>query len=117
YQLVPRRFSDFAILTVPVFNFTSDSSISKENRDSTEAFTLQCANITTPMQITAYIKGGSATRNGDYQSNLFRLFILSPTSPSVNIKSKINDDATPEQNETIVWVIRDNPWGTLIGPD
>lgn len=117
YYLVPRRFSDFAILTVPVFSFTSDSSISKENRDSTVAFTLQCANIVSPLQITAYIKGGSATRNGDYQSNLFRLFILSPSAPSVNIKSKINDDATPEQNETIVWVIRDNPWGTLIGPD
>lgn len=117
YQLVPRRYTDFANLTVPVFTFTTDSSISKENRDSTEAFTLQCANIVSPMQITAYIKGGTATRNGDYQSNLFRLFILSPSTPSVIIKSKINDDATPEQNETIIWVIRDNPWGTLIGAD
>jgi hypothetical protein len=45
------------------------------------------------------------------------LFILSPATPSVIVKSKINDDITPELNETIIWVIRDNPWGTLIGAD
>ena len=33
------------------------------------------------------------------------------------VKSKINDDLTPELNETIIWVIKNNPWGTLIGAD
>lgn len=117
YYLAPRRMSDFANLVVPIFNFTTDSSESKENRDSTTAFTLQCANITSALQINCTIKGGTATRNGDYQSNSFRLFILDPSQPSVNIKSKINDDGLPEVNETIIWVIRDNPWGTLIGSD
>ena len=117
YVIYPRRMTDVNNLIVPVFSFTTTTSISKENRDSTEAFTLQCANITSPQQINLVIKGGTAGRNVDYQSNGFRLFILSPATPSVIVKSKINDDVTPELNETIIWVIRDNPWGTLIGAD
>lgn len=117
YIMFPRRMTDVANLTVPVFNFTTITSTSKENRDSTEAFVLQCANITSPQQINLVIKGGTASRNTDYQSNASRLFILSPAVPTVIVKSKINDDLTPELNETIVWVIRDNPWGTLIGAD
>ena len=117
YVLMPRRMADINNLIVPVFSFTTTTSISKENRDSTEAFTLQCANITSPQQIELFIKGGTAARNVDYQSNASRLFILSPTVPSVVIKSKINDDLTPELNETIIWVIKNNPWGTLIGAD
>lgn len=117
YVLIPRRMTDFANLTVPTFSFTTTTSTSKENRDSTEPFILQCANITSPQQISLAITGGTATRNGDYQSNAVRLFILSSSTPSVIIKSKINDDLTPELNETIVWTIRDNPWGTLIGAD
>ena len=117
YVLYPRRMTDVNSLIVPVFSFTTTTSVSKENRDSTEAFTLQCANITSPQQINLVIKGGTAGRNVDYQSNSFRLFILSPATPSVIVKSKINDDVTPELNETIVWVIRDNAWGTLIGAD
>lgn len=117
YVLVPRRMADFNNLIVPVFSFTTTTSISKENRDSTEAFTLQCANITAPQQIELFIKGGTAARNTDYQSNASRLFILSPSNPSVVVKSKINDDLTPELNETIIWVIKNNPWGTLIGAD
>ena len=117
YVLVPRRMADFNNLIVPVFSFTTTTSTSKENRDSTEAFTLQCANITAPQQIELFIKGGTAARNTDYQSNASRLFILSPSNPSVVVKSKINDDLTPELNETIIWVIKNNPWGTLIGAD
>ncbi len=117
YVMFPRRMTDVANLTVPVFSFTTTTSISKENRDSTEAFTLQCANLTSPQQINLVIKGGTAARNTDYQSNGSRLFILSPAVPSVIVKSKINDDITPELNETIIWVIRDNPWGTLVGAD
>lgn len=117
YVIYPRRFNDITNLTVPVFSFTTTSSTSVEKRPMTEPFTLQCANITSSLQITAAIKGGTAARGVDYQSNAFRLFILTPTAPSVVIQSQLNDDAIPELEETIIWVIRDNPWGTLIGPD
>jgi hypothetical protein len=117
YQLYPRRMSDFTNLVVPTFGFSTPTSIGKENRDSTEGFILQCANLTTNQQINIVIKGGTAARNDDYQSLPNRLFILTQANPSINVKSKINDDAKIELNETIVWVIRDNAWGTLIGPD
>jgi hypothetical protein len=117
YQLFPRRMSDFTNLVVPTFGFSSPTSIGKENRDSTEGFVLQCANLTTNQQINIVIKGGTATRNEDYQSLPNRLFILTQANPIINVKSKINDDAKIELNETITWVIRDNAWGTLIGPD
>lgn len=117
YLLVPRRMTDFTNLVVPVFGFTSANSGGIENRDSTEGFTLQCANLTSPQQITLVIKGGTAIRNTDYQSNGSRLFILSPSVPSVLVKTKLNDDANFEPNETIIWVIRENGWGTVIGPD
>jgi hypothetical protein len=117
YQLFPRRMSDFTNLVVPIFGFSTPTSIGKENRDSTEGFILQCANLTTNQQINIVIKGGTANRNEDYQSLPNRLFILTQANPSINVKSKINDDAKIELNETINWVIRDNAWGTLIGPD
>jgi hypothetical protein len=109
--------SDFTNLVVPTFGFSTPTSIGKENRDSTEGFVLQCANLTTNQQINIVIKGGTATRNDDYQSLPNRLFILTQANPIINVKSKINDDAKIELNETITWVIRDNAWGTLIGPD
>ncbi len=119
YFLAPRRFSDIQTLTVPVFGFTTDTSIGVEKRDSTEGFVLQCANLTSNQQINLVIKGGTAGRNVDYQSNANRLFILYPSSPSITVKSKLNDDALVEgvTPETIIWVIRDNAWGTMIGPD
>ena len=117
YQLFPRRISDFANLVVPTFGFSTATSIGKENRDSTEGFVLQCANLTSNQQINIVIKGGTAARNDDYQSLPNRLFILSQTNPSLIVKSKINDDAKIELNETIIWVIRDNSWGTLVGAD
>jgi len=117
YQLFPRRMSDFTNLVVPTFGFSTPTSIGKENRDSTDGFLLQCANLTTNQQINIVIKGGTAARNDDYQSLPNRLFILTQANPSINVKSKINDDAKIELNETIIWVIRDNAWGTLIGPD
>jgi hypothetical protein len=117
YRIMPRRMTDIANLVVPVFNFTSATSSAKENRDSTDGFTLQCANLASNQQITLFIKGGTASRNVDYQSNASRLFILTSSAPSVVVKSKLNDDATVELNETITWVIRDNSWGTVIGPD
>lgn len=117
YRIMPRRMTDIVNLVVPVFNFTSATSSAKENRDSTDGFTLQCANLASNQQITLYIKGGTASRNVDYQSNISRMFILTPSVPSLVVKSKLNDDATVELNETIIWVIRDNSWGTVIGPD
>jgi hypothetical protein len=119
YFLAPRRFSDLQQLAVPVFGFTTDTSKAVEKRDSTEGFVLQCANLTSNQQINLVIKGGNAGRNVDYQSNANRLFILYPSAPSVIVKSKLNDDALVEgvTPETIVWVIRDNAWGTIIGPD
>ena len=117
YRMFPRRYTDFTNLLVPVFSFTSAASSAKENKDSTDGFTLQCANLTSNQQITLAIKAGTATRNVDYQSNLTRLFILTQSVPSIIVKSKLNDDATVELNETIVWVIRDNSWGTLVGAD
>jgi hypothetical protein len=117
YVLYPRRISDFTNLVVPVFGFTQDSSRGIENRDSSEGFVLQCANITSNKQITIRIKSGTATRNVDYQANTFKLYILTPTKPSEVIKVKMNDDNNPEQEEYVVFAIRDNPWGTLIGPD
>lgn len=119
YYLVPRKFSDIQALTVPVFSFTTATSKGKEFwEDSTEGFTLQCANLTGAQQISAVIKGGTAGRNVDYQAlSTTRLFILSPGQPSAVIKNRINDDNLSELPETIIWVIRDNSWGTLIGPD
>ena len=117
YRIMPRRMTDVVNLVVPVFNFTAPTSSAIENRDSTNGFTLQCANLSSNQQITLYIKSGTASRNVDYQSNASRMFILTPSVPSIVVKSKLNDDATVELNETIVWVIRDNSWGTVIGPD
>ncbi len=117
YRIMPRRMADVVNLVVPVFNFTAPTSSAIENRDSTNGFTLQCANLSSNQQITLYIKSGTASRNVDYQSNASRMFILTPSVPSIVVKSKLNDDATVELNETIVWVIRDNSWGTVIGPD
>ena len=68
-------------------------------------------------QISLEIKGGNATRNTDYQSNQNRLFILTPSKPSANIKIKLIDDAIVESPETIIFVIRGNQWGTLVGAD
>ncbi len=117
YRLFPRRYTDITNLVVPVFSFTTDSSRGVENKDSTDGFTLQCANLTSNQQVTLLIRSGSASRNVDYQSNISRLFILKQSEPSIIVKTKLNDDAIIEPNETIVWVIRDNSWGTLIGPD
>ena len=117
YRMFPRRYTDFTNLVVPVFSFTTLTSSAKENKDSSDGFTLQCANLTSNQQISLVIKGGTASRNVDYQSSTNRLFILTPSVPSIIVKSKLNDDATIELNETIVWVIRDNSWGTLIGAD
>lgn len=119
YFVAPRKYSDIQALTVPVFSFTTATSIGKEFwEDSTEGFTLQCANLTSAQQISCVIKGGTAGRNVDYQAlSATRLFILSPSQPSAIIKNRINDDNLSELPETIIWVIRDNSWGTLIGPD
>jgi hypothetical protein len=119
YYLAPRRWTDFQTLTVPVFSFTTASTSTVENRDSTTAFTLQCANLTGSQQVSLTIKGGTATRGTDYQSNLTRLFILSPSQPSIQVRTKLNDDQQIEgvTPETIIWAIRDNSWGTLVGPD
>ncbi|MEZ4804025.1 MAG: hypothetical protein R2852_00660 [Bacteroidia bacterium] len=56
YFLYPRRISDFTNLVVPVFGFTQDSSRGIENRDSSEGFVLQCANLTSNKQITIRLK-------------------------------------------------------------
>lgn len=117
YVLYPRRMSDFANLVVPVFSFQSPTSTARENRDSTDGFILQCANLTSNQQVTLAIKGGTASRNVDYQSNATRLFILTQAQPSIVVKSKLNDDGIIEPAETIIWVIRGNSWGTLIGAD
>ncbi|HEY1046224.1 MAG TPA: Calx-beta domain-containing protein [Bacteroidia bacterium] len=117
YFLAPRRMSDITSLTVPVFSFRTATSGARENLDSSDGFVLQCANLTSPIQINLFVKGGTATRGSDYQSNASRLLILSPSVPSSIIKVKMNDDATIENNETIIFVIKDNPWGTLIGAD
>ena len=117
YSIKPRRFNDFQQLNAPIFSFTSSASLAIENRDSSEGFTLQCANLVNNQQISLDIKGGTATRNTDYQSNQNRLFILTPSKPSVNIKIKLIDDAIVESPETIILVIRGNQWGTLVGAD
>jgi hypothetical protein len=117
YSIKPRRFTDFQQLNAPIFSFTSTASLAIENRDSSEGFTLQCANLVNNQQISLEIKGGTATRNTDYQSNQNRLFILTPSKPSVNIKIKLIDDAIVESPETIILVIRGNQWGTLVGAD
>jgi hypothetical protein len=118
YTLMPRKMADFTNLTVPVFSFTTDSSRAVENRDSSEGFVLQCANITTPIQITLAIAPTStALRGTDYQSNATRLFILSPSKPSEIIKVKLIDDGLSEDEEYIIWEIKDNPWGTVLGHD
>jgi hypothetical protein len=117
YSIKPRRFTDFQQLNAPIFSFTPSASLAIENRDSSEGFTLQCANIVNNQQISLEIKGGTATRNTDYQSNQNRLFILTPSKPSVNIKIKLIDDAIVEAPETIIFVIRGNQWGTLVGAD
>jgi hypothetical protein len=117
YSIKPRRFTDIQQLNAPIFSFTSSSSLAIENRDSSEGFTLQCANLVNNQQISLEIKGGNATRNTDYQSNQNRLFILTPSKPSANIKIKLIDDAIVESPETIIFVIRGNQWGTLVGAD
>lgn len=117
YSLFPRRFTDITNLVVPVYSFTTDTSLAYENRDSSEGFTLQCANLTSSQQIKLVIKGGNATIASDYQSNSSRLFILTANAPSTIVKTKMNDDAIPEPMEYIIWVIRENAWGTLIGAD
>lgn len=117
YSLFPRRFTDITNLVVPVFSFTTDSSLAYENRDSSEGFTLQCANLTGSQQIKLVIKGGNATLATDYQSSSSRLFILTASKPSTIVKTKMNDDAIPEPMEYIIWVIKENSWGTLIGAD
>lgn len=117
YYLAPRKFTDIQIVNVPVFSFTAATSIGKENRDSTEGTELQCANLTSSQQIAIVIKGGTATRNVDYQSNVSRLFILNQSKPTVTIKYKMIDDAIADKDETIIIAIRSNQWGTLIGAD
>jgi len=119
YFLSPRKYSDIQSLIVPLFRFRTDTSSAVEKRDSTDGFVLQCANLTNNQQISLVIKGGTAGRSVDYQSTASRLFILTPAEPSVMVKSKLNDDNLVEGKtpETIIWVIRDNSWGTIIGPD
>jgi hypothetical protein len=115
---MPRKMTDFTNLTVPVFSFTTDTSRAVEKRDSSEGFVLQCANITSPIQITLAIAPTStAIRGTDYQSNATRLFILSPSKPSEIIKVKLTDDGLSEDEEYIIWEIKDNPWGTILGSD
>ncbi|MDI1235704.1 MAG: Calx-beta domain-containing protein [bacterium] len=118
YHIAPRRLSDILIITSPTFSFTTLTTNTPENRDSTNGFVLIGTNLTGPEQISAVIKGGSATRNVDYQSaSTTRTFNLTPSQPSVIIKVKLIDDAITEQPETIEWVIRGNQYGTLIGAD
>ncbi len=121
YYLAPRKYADIQNLIVPVFSFRTDTSrgVEKNTIDSTEGFVLQCANLTNAQQINLVIKGGTAKKDDDYQSNTSRLFILYPTAPDVVVKTKLNDDILVEgvAPETIIWAIRDNSWGTLIGPD
>lgn len=117
YLMAPRRYSDFVNLVSPVFSFRTDTSGAKENHDSSDAFVIQAANLTSPQQITLVIKGGTAVRNVDYQSNTTRSFILSPSAPSVSLKIRMIDDVSPEPYETIVFGLKDNQWGTIIGAD
>lgn len=117
YMIFPRRLTDITKLVVPEFSFTTTSSQTAEYRDSTVGFFLVGNNLTNNQQITIEIKGGTASRNTDYQSNLTRTFILTPSKPSTFVKVKLNDDILSEQPETIIWVIRGNAYGTIIGPD
>jgi len=117
YYLAPRKFTDIQTVNVPVFSFTAKTSIGKENRDSSEGTELQCANLTSSQQIAIVIKGGTAARNVDYQSNISRLFILNQAKPTITIKYKMVDDAIADKDETIIIAIRSNQWGTLIGAD
>ena len=117
YMIFPRRLTDITKLVVPEFSFTTTSSQTAEYRDSTVGFFLVGNNLTNNQQITIEIKGGTASRNTDYQSNLTRTFILTPSKPSTFVKVKLNDDILSEQPETIIWVIRGNAYGTIISPD
>ncbi len=118
YHIAPRRLSDILIVTSPTFSFKTLATNTPENRDSTYGFVLLGTNLTGPEQISAVIRGGSATRNIDYQAaSTTRTFNLTPSQPSVVIKVKLIDDAMTEQPETIEWVIRGNQYGTLISKD
>ncbi len=117
YQIVPRRLTDIENIASPTFTFTPTTANAVENRDSTPAFTIQCANITSNQQITIEIKGGTAARNTDYISNPTRTFLLTPAKPSISIKTQLKDDILSESPETIIWVLRGNSYGTIIGAD
>ncbi|MDP2174971.1 MAG: Calx-beta domain-containing protein [Bacteroidota bacterium] len=117
YYIKPRFINDIENTTVPTFRFTTATSLGYENRDSSEGFILEALNLNSNQQISIVIKGGNATRNVDYQSNVSRLFILTPSNPRVNIKIKMIDDAIVDPNENVIFVIRGNQWGTLIGAD
>jgi hypothetical protein len=117
YYIKPRSINDIENITVPTFRFTTPTSLGYENRDSSEGFILEAQNLNSNQQISIFIKSGTATRNIDYQSNASRLFILTPSNPRVNVKIKMIDDAVVDPNETIVFAIRNNQWGTLISAD
>ena len=117
YQIIPRRLTDIETLVSPTFSFKTPTSKAIEDNDSSVGFVLECANLTSNQQITISIKGGTAGRNVDYQSNLTRTFLLTAAKPSVIVKIKLIDDVVSELQETIIWVINSNSYGTIIGPD
>jgi hypothetical protein len=117
YQIVPRRLTDVENIASPTFSFKTATSSGVEKNDSTDGFIVQCSNLTSNQQITISIKGGTAGRNVDYQSNLTRTFLLTPAKPSVLVKIKLIDDVISEVQETIIWTLTGNSYGTLIGAD
>ncbi len=117
YILYPRRLTDIVKLQVPEFYITPTTAQTAEYRDSTTAFIIVGNNITSNQQISIVIKGGNATRGTDYQSNVSRTILLTPAKPSSIFKIKLNDDASSEQPETIIFVLRNNDYGTMILAD
>ncbi len=121
YHIAPRRLTDIVTIVSPTFNFLTRTTNTFENKDSTKGFVLMGTNLTDPEQISVEIIGGTASRTGatpDYQATTTtRTFNLTPAQPSVVIKVKLNDDAIPENKETIFWAIRGNQFGTIIGAD
>ncbi len=118
YHIAPRKLTDILVNTVATFRFTTAGTRTPENRDSTNGFVVTGLNLNGPEQITIEIIGGTATRNVDYQMNsTSRTYNLTPAQPSAIVKVKLIDDAITEQPETIIWAIRGNQYGTIIGTD
>ncbi|MCC6721655.1 MAG: T9SS type A sorting domain-containing protein [Bacteroidia bacterium] len=117
YYLAPRKLSDFEPLNSPIIKFKDTIQYVIEGTVAKDSIKIVCEKNDRDFTTKIKLKGGTATMAIDYTMFNTEIMLFTKQKPSNSLSFVIADDTEIENDETIIFVLREVAWGVILDKD